>query len=86
MNFLRWTVAAIFSFFITLSFSQEGTLWPTSESEVVDHAYFKLEYSEEHEEAVWVYYQEHPNNLKGTAERISHLPLVLLFSFLIREF
>jgi len=69
MNFLRWLATASIILYSTLSFSQVGSLWPTSKTEIVNHTFFKLEYSEEHEQAVWVFYQESASNVNGPGER-----------------
>jgi len=45
------------------------TYEPKSSGEIVKHTYYTLAYSEENEEAFWVYYQLTPENINGTQAR-----------------
>lgn len=44
-------------------------LLPISAGEIVNHSYYTLSYSEEHEQANWVYYELTPELINGTKER-----------------
>lgn len=46
-----------------------GSVLPLSDGEKVQHQYYQLAYSEEHEGALWVYYHLTPEFTNGTAER-----------------
>ncbi len=54
-------------FICIITFAQSYT--PKSGGDVVEHTYFTLAYSEQHEQALWVYYVLTPNMINGTAER-----------------
>jgi len=47
----------------------EITLEPVSSGQIVRHTNFTLAYSEENEQASWVYYQLKPENINGTQSR-----------------
>ena len=44
-------------------------LSPTSNNPIIKHSYYKLSYSETHEQAEWVYYILTKDNINGTAKR-----------------
>ena len=44
-------------------------LVPESDGEIIKHTYYTLSYSEEHEQAEWVYYELNPAMVGGTATR-----------------
>ncbi len=44
-------------------------LIPYSEDEIIKHTYYTLGYSEQHEQAAWVYYELTPEMVNGTATR-----------------
>jgi len=46
-----------------------GSLEPKSSGEIVKHTYYKLSYSEDNEQAFWVYYQLTPELINGTQDR-----------------
>ncbi len=48
---------------------EDSLLAPFTDSSIVKHQYYDLEYSEEHEQALWVYYTLTPENLTGPAKR-----------------
>lgn len=49
--------------------SDTGSLEPKSSGEIVKHTYYTLAYSEEHEQAFWVYYVLTPDFINGTVSR-----------------
>lgn len=58
----------------------DAELRPSSTSDVVQHLHYQLEYSEEHEQAKWVYYTLTPEYLNGPGVRKNNFrsdPLVL---------
>ena len=60
------------SIFISSAFSQsiqDSSLRPSSKTPLVKHQNYEFEYSEEHEQAIWVYYTLTPENLTGPAKR-----------------
>lgn len=46
-----------------------GSLDPISEGQIIEHTYFKLAYSEDHEQPFWVFYQLTPKMVTGSVER-----------------
>ncbi len=46
-----------------------GIMQPVSTGEIVEHTYYSLSYSEEHEGAIWVFYHLTPEHLNGDGER-----------------
>lgn len=46
-----------------------GSLEPVSSGEIVKHTYYTLSYSEENEQAYWVYYELTPQLINGTQSR-----------------
>jgi len=62
----------LFLSFISYSFSQKVSdlkLHPSTKTTIIKHKYYQLEYSEEHEQALWVYYTLSPENISGLAKR-----------------
>lgn len=55
-------------FRIDIAFCQDNLI-PESKGEIIKHRYYTLAYSEENEQAYWVYYELTPSNVKGTAKR-----------------
>jgi len=49
--------------------NQDNSLQPKSAGEIVKHTYYTLAYSEENEQALWVYYQLTPEFINGTQSR-----------------
>lgn len=68
-DYLKYIVVEIIILigWTNLLFSQ--CLYEPSSASKVDHTYFSLEYSEEHEQAKWVCYQLTSNMVNGTVER-----------------
>lgn len=66
MRHIFFTTCAILINIIN-SFAQGYT--PTSSDEVINHTYYSLGYSEEHEQAAWVYYHLTPPMVSGAASR-----------------
>lgn len=48
---------------------QDESLQPKSSGEIVKHTYYTLAYSEEHEQAYWVYYELAPEFINGGQSR-----------------
>lgn len=48
---------------------EDSDLRPSSNTPTVKHSYYELEYSEQHEQALWVYYTLTAANINGTAKR-----------------
>jgi endonuclease G len=73
MKYLLIFIAVI----ISLSFNSDNgsaptnppSLEPLSTAEIVKHKYYTLAYSEEHEQALWVYYLLTPEFIVGTLNR-----------------
>ncbi len=62
----------IFLFFFTLLFSFHAfsqSYLPESEGEIIKHTYYTLSYSEENEQAFWVYYELTPELVNGSISR-----------------
>ena len=62
----------LLSIFISQVFSQsipDSSLRPSARTPIIKHLNYELEYSEEYEQAIWVYYTLTPGNLTGTAKR-----------------
>ena len=54
----------------TFLFSQEvSTFLPTSNGELVHHSYYSLSYSQQHEQAEWVFYEINSNTNLGQVRR-----------------
>lgn len=71
MKFKIILILLLWSFNV-LSYCQiigSADLRPASKTPVVKHTYYSLEYSETHEQALWVYYTLTPNYINGTAKR-----------------
>lgn len=70
-------ILLLFSFlFISLSCTKDkdieptiGSLEPVSSGEIVKHTYYTLSYSEENEQAFWVFYELTPQLINGTQSR-----------------
>lgn len=54
---------------LCIGYTQAQNYLPQSGGEVIEHSYYTLAYSEEHEQAEWVYYHVSPSSLSGTASR-----------------
>ena len=68
----RITLFFLLSIFISTVFSQsiqDSSLRPSYNTPIIRHLHYELEYSEEHEQAVWVYYTLDSINLTGPAVR-----------------
>ena len=67
-------------FFIpTFLFSQEFVDFlplSTNNGELVNHAYYSLSYSEQHEQAEWVFYEIKKERILGLASRKNNFPIV----------
>lgn len=67
-----YTLILLFGFIINSACSQtleDSDLRPSSNTPTVEHSYYELEYSEQHEQALWVYYTLTAANINGTAKR-----------------
>ncbi len=57
----------------TFLFSQEvSTFLPTSNGELVHHSYYSLSYSQQHEQAEWVFYEINSNTNLGQVKRTNN--------------
>ncbi len=67
----KFRIVTIVSLLLTLTYSLSAQdLLPTSTTgQIVEHTYFTLSYSEDHEQAEWVYYELTPMLINGTQAR-----------------
>ena len=70
-NFLSSNMKNTLFVFLFLPFISLGQLkfLPKSKGELINHTYYSLSYSEEHEQAEWVHYKLNANMLKGVVPR-----------------
>lgn len=69
-----WLLSILMLFFacrstVDLPSDENINFEPKSTGEIVKHTYYTLAYSEENEQAFWVYYQLTPENINGTQSR-----------------
>ena len=69
-----WLLSILILFFacrstIDIPPNENISFEPKSSGEIVKHTYYTLAYSEENEQAFWVYYQLTPENINGTQAR-----------------
>lgn len=69
--------------------TDKGDLTPISVGELIEHNYFKLAYSEEHEQALWVFYQLTIDMVSGNINRTDDFredPLVSTLSATLNDY
>jgi len=80
--------------FISISFknadevppNQDQNQQPKSTGKIVKHTYYTLSYSEENEQALWVYYQLTPEEINGPQSRTDDFrpdPAVLILGVIM---
>tara|TARA_R110002050_G_scaffold288277_1_gene440136 strand:- start:11879 stop:12811 length:933 start_codon:yes stop_codon:yes gene_type:complete len=67
---MRFILSLLLTLLAVFGFSQDLALFlPQSGGSVVQHTYYSLAYSEDHEQAIWVFYELEKEEVKGTFKR-----------------